>query len=295
MSKISAKVILHSTHPDLGPEADVITIEGIFWRAILAETRTHRRASRNSASSRAISAKKMIKRVEEDPCWPISWPIEKKGMQGGDELSPEKQQRIFEILDNLRHNALLAVEEVVELGLHKSVANRYLEPWGWVTDIMTCTREGWRSIFALRCSKNAQPEFRVYAEACREAIANSAPQLLTYDIWHLPYVTGYDLTEIAEEYGLNNYMEYAKKISAARCARVSYLTHDGIRDWDKDLQLFQDLKHPPFGGPPHASPWEHVCTPARYSDWMAGDVQGNLEFWRQFRHDIERELKNERS
>ena len=40
--------------------------------------------------------------------------------------------------------------------------------------------------------------------------------------------------------------EYLRKISVARCARVSYLTHDGKRDYAKDIELHdkcRDLGH----------------------------------------------------
>lgn len=53
-----------------------------------------------------------------------------------------------------------------------------------------------------------------------------------------------------------NFIEIKKKISVARCARVSYLTHDGKRDIEKDLELFEKLR---TSG--HWSPFEHVATP----------------------------------
>ena len=45
-------------------------------------------------------------------------------------------------------------------------------------------------------------------------------------------------------------------MSCARCARVSYLTHDGKRDVSKDLALYDDLLEPG-----HMSPFEHAATP----------------------------------
>lgn len=51
----------------------------------------------------------------------------------------------------------------------------------------------------------------------------------------------------------------AKQVSAARCARVSYLTHDGVRDVREDVHLYQRLV---TAVPPHWSPLEHVAAPA---------------------------------
>jgi hypothetical protein len=54
------------------------------------------------------------------------------------------------------------------------------------------------------------------------------------------------------------------RISAARCARVSYLTHDKKVDLEADLKLYDRLVRPDDTIPmevntPHASPLEHVA------------------------------------
>jgi hypothetical protein len=58
-------------------------------RFVLAEMNTHRAFSRNSASSRAIPVQKIIDRVTNDPAWPVVWPKEQAGMQGGEEHDEE--------------------------------------------------------------------------------------------------------------------------------------------------------------------------------------------------------------
>ena len=55
--------------------------------------------------------------------------------------------------------------------------------------------------------------------------------------------------------GSGNLVEWAK-VSAARCARVSYLTHDGKRDPQADLDLYEKLT---TNG--HMSPLEHPARP----------------------------------
>jgi hypothetical protein len=292
MSETSARIILDSLHPD--PRMPrVTTMEVTFHRFVLAEYNTHRRFSRNSASSRAIPVKKQIARVKQNPAFPISWPMEKKGMQGGDELDA-KHQFLAEVeWENALYDTLEHVEKLVEIGLHKSVVNRLLEPFMWHTVIVTSTE--WDNFWALRCNPLAQPEIRVAAEMMREAYNNSVPQQLSFGQWHLPFVTGYDFDEILDAgfIGGMHWTEIARRISAARCARVSYLTHDGTREWDADLTLANRLINP-GDSPMHASPFEHVCSPADWTSVKDGDVPGNLKGWWQYRHILEDQKENAR-
>jgi hypothetical protein len=59
----------------------------------------------------------------------------------------------------------------------------------------------------------------------------------------------------------------------ARCARVSYLTHFGVRDVEKDLELHDRLLVDQ-----HLSPFEHVAM-------ACGEPisDGNFTGWRQYR------------
>jgi hypothetical protein len=50
--------------------------------------------------------------------------------------------------------------------------------------------------------------------------------------------------------------ERLKKISAGRCARLSYLTHDGKRDYKEDIAL-----HDRLVASGHMSPTEHLARP----------------------------------
>ena len=55
------------------------------------------------------------------------------------------------------------------------------------------------------------------------------------------------------------------KISVGRCARVSYLTHDGRRDPKEDVALHDRLVG---SSPMHASPAEHVAQAMDYPQWF---------------------------
>ena len=72
-------------------------------------------------------------------------------------------------------------------------------------------------------------------------------------------------------------VETRKRISAARCARVSYLTHEGKREIAKDLELYERLKEDR-----HLSPFEHVAKPA-----LDAGFHANFRGWVQMRAEIE--------
>ena len=79
-------------------------------------------------------------------------------------------------------------------------------------------------------------------------------------------------------------------VSAARCARVSYLTHDGERPTlEKDLELYRHLVN---ANPPHMSPCEHQASPKCYgkvADLGYPITHSNFRGWNQFRHLIKDE------
>lgn len=103
----------------------------------------------------------------------------------------------------------------------------------------------------------------------------SVPLDLDYEEWHLPYIEEEDY----DQYDIHDLV----KISSARCARVSYLTHDGVRDCKKDLNLHTKLY---TADPPHFSPFEHQATP---SEDMS--TEANFKGWTQYRFIAEQEIK----
>jgi len=81
------------------------------------------------------------------------------------------------------------------------------------------------------------------------------------------------------------FMSMLIKLSVARCARVSYLTHEGAKpSIESDLALYDRLIR---SLPLHASPAEHQATPDFMSDlepgWCNESQHGNLRGWRQYR------------
>jgi hypothetical protein len=286
----SAKVICDSEH--LGSRLCSVEVE--FPRPYLAEFNTHARLSRNSASSRAIPVWKRLLAVLDRPYVPNSFGTNKAGMQAGEELSTSDQksavsnwlvgrdiavvQAFFlaggskEILETAKKSGNQVVGETLctkveslvtayglqpflfeqDRGMHKQHANRVLEPYAFHTVIVTATH--WRNFFGLRASTKAQPEAIDFGIVIARAMMKSQPESLEPGQWHLPYIKHKDREEVTSQLIL-------AKASAGKCARTSYLTHDGVRAVAKDLELAQDLL-----SSGHMSPFQHPARPKEKND-----------------------------
>jgi hypothetical protein len=71
--------------------------------------------------------------------------------------------------------------------------------------------------------------------------------------------------------------------SAGKSARTSYLTHDGVRALEKDLDLANDLQ-----SSGHMSPFQHQARPKEDGD-PAGSHGNYSPVWTQYRKLIENE------
>lgn len=248
-----------------------LEIEGEFPNFIANNVVVHN--SRNSASSRAIPVEKMIARVETDPVIPIHWGKNQAGMSAQEEVSEEIKPLAVIAWKVAALLAVVAAKRLHGFGIHKQVVNRLLEPFLWHEIIVTST--DFSNFFEQRCSPFAQPEIRILAEKFREEYKQSKPKLLAEDEWHLPLVNAEDWDSL-RDYSCDKDRKIllAKKLSVARCARVSYLQHDGTRSLGKDLELYEKL----LGGG-HYSPFEHCATPLKGS-------HANFDGWLQHRTEI---------
>lgn len=218
-------------------------------RIVLAEFNTHRVFSRNSASSRAIPVEKMLQRVMEDPFIPVYWGKNQKGMQADQELTPLEQEYARTKWLEARDAAVTHTRVMLDLGIHKQITNRLIEPWLWQTIIVSSTE--WDNFRGLRKHPDAQPEIRKAAVMMFDAMDASTPYTLDENEWHLPLTNDYkDL--VAAGFTTEEIIQ----ISVGRCARVSYLTHDGIRDPHADIALAARLQ-----ASGHMSPFEHAARP----------------------------------
>ena len=239
-------------------------------RFVLAELNTHRVCSRNSASSRAIPAAKTRDAVLASPAWPVEWGANQKGMQAAQELWGWRRTLAKALWSSHRLMSAAHHWALEKVGLHKQLTNRLIEPHMWHTVIVSSTE--WNNFFEQRCSPLAQPEIREAAMAMQRALHDSRPKQLRYGEWHLPYV---DVAYERDERG-----EWERVASSvARCARVSYLTHEKKLDVYADYELYLKLVE---AKPPHWSPLEHVARPAY--ETMDTNLKGNFDGWQQLRH-----------
>jgi hypothetical protein len=268
---IRADVIADSVSP---AGHRLTTLEIVIPRCVQAELLTHRKFSRNSASSRAIPVRAMLKQVMENPFIPHRWQAAQAGMQGGGDVDVAAAVQADRAWLAARDHAAMYAGALLDLNIHKTMPNRLLEPFAWSTLIISAT--DWDGFWEQRCSPLAELHMEATATAMRAAYTASTPVPLAHGEWHLPYISADEQQQIAAMPGVNGRM-----VSAARCARVSYLTHDGRRDLAEDVRLFEKLVS---ARPAHWSPLEHQATPA--PDGML--PRGNFNGFEQHRHRLER-------
>ena len=266
-----AKILADSFTPFGTPDTErLITLQMTYPRFVHAEHLRHRMFSFNVASSRAIPVEKIIQQVEENPVIPIHWGAAQKGMQASQEVDAETQEEARQEILCLRNEALRGAKWLLSLGLHKQVINRYLEPWMWCTVICTGNIGAWNNFWALRCHPDAEPHIRKIAEMTRDAVDASSPRQSGY---HVPLVK--DLTS----------RSFDVAVSAGRCARVSYLTHEGRIDTDADIAL-----HDRLIASKHYSPTEHQAWPQDVRGFFSGNLgQG----WVQYRKTLKGEYQSD--
>lgn len=265
----SARVILDSQ----GCKSRLTTMEITYPRCIHAEMLRHRVFSRNTASSRAIPIAHVIEQVRTNPFIPLHWGAAQGGMQAYKEVSEEAQADASSAWILLSRLACKTAETMSnDLGLHKQVVNRLLEPWVWVTEIVTATQ--WSNFVHLRCHEAAEPHAQKIAYMMRDAYNASTPTRLKEFEWHIPFCPEDESLPIEDKL----------KIATGRLARVSYNKHLEERDYQKEIDL-----HDRLSNSGHWSPFEHC---ARNDDNHGPGAGGNFgDGWFQYRKFFQDECK----
>lgn len=243
----------------------ITTLSLKYPRYIHSEFMTHRMFSRNASSSRAIPVSKMLRNIWNNFVTPIHWGKNQAGMQAKDEnLKGVRLWLAKAIWYGMAVNNSLGVWILSKLGLHKQWANRPTEWFSQISVVVTAT--DWDNFFALRCHPDAQPEIRNLAEKIRDALQTSKPKLTNI---HLPYYS--DSTY--EGHSPLKVMGFLGKDSAACCARVTHLNHDGsFASPDDNARLYDKLVG---SKPEHYSPLEHQAIACEDSEYCA-----NLRGWK---------------
>jgi hypothetical protein len=297
--QMQAQVILASTTA-LSPP--IYTVRGRMPRPIWPEALTHRKFGRNARSSRAVPIKTMIEEVNLDPFMPWHWGKNQKGMQADEQCDTDLMVRLTDFEDDYseaftRENAWRRAANVATdiaeaydvAGYHKQVVNRLLEPFMWIDVIITST--DWANFEWLRNHSDAEPHLQDWAKLCMDAIKSCEVTELSPDEWHLPYITGDDTEAAYMEFGetikgVQLGWEWLRKISAARCARISYKPFDGDPSYDRELQRYAGLVSSDHI---HASPMEHQAMPdtgfkrGTTQKYNNPELHGNLDGWIQYR------------
>lgn len=288
---IKAAIIADSISP---AGIRLTTLQLRYPKFIHGEFMTHRVFSRNASSSRAIPVERLIKDVIDDPVYPSFWGKNQPGMSADEECNELiKFGQGFtreEAWDKAREETIYTARKFHEAGYHKQIVNRLLEPFCHINVVVTATE--WSNFFALRCHKDAQPEMRILAEAIRDVMESGSGPVRREPgfSWHLPYVTVDEWRSLLARHAAiqDHAFDIGRRISVARCARVSYLTQDGRSpNIDEDLKLYERL----VGSVPlHASPCEHQAIPdcpykggEAGSKWQQPHLHGNFTGWIQYR------------
>ena len=275
-------------------------------------------------NSRAIPFEKMVEVVEKEPFLPIAWQLSHRGMQGTEYLTDPK---LIEHKNNAwltaRNEAVFFAKTLVggirdveeqkrseeqfnfsdkfipNTSLSKNYGNRIIEPWTWVCQLITGTRESFEHLFEQRCpiypggckswkelcdldsnysmeasileklqvnKGQAEIHFMDLAEKMYDELNESKPQILDENDWHIPFS---DRPEFTPEMSLKDKI----MLSCAMTARVSYTTIEdnetltlekAKRIYDKCVQQW------------HFSVVSHCAkcmTTEEYETWIKGKVQ----------------------
>lgn len=267
---ITAKLLKKSICYKGGPVISTVAWTGP--RSILAQVNTHRVFSRNARSSRAVPTAKLLEEVRTNPVIPLFTGENRPGMVAGQPLDVDTRAELEASWLCIRDFTVAQVEQALKLKPHKQDINRALEPFMWCHGIITSTE--WENFYDLRGHEDAQPEILVLAQEIKTAIENGTTDVLQRGEWHLPYISQEDF-ERAEG---NTHL--LRKISAARCARISYEPFDGDASWERELIRSTKLK---MEG--HWSPFEHQATPDGVvaGVYLHPELHGNFYGWIQNR------------
>ena len=145
---------------------------------------------------------------------------------------------------------------------------------------LEANKDNW--VFKMQHSLSAaEIHIQALAEAMWDTYNESKPKKLEAGEWHIPFSDNINDDEILQkiakkeevshlETAYDIYQYYAIKIATARCARLSYMTFEGKIDYEKDIDLHDQLlaSH-------HMSPFEHCAramTDLEYYSFIKGEV-----------------------
>lgn len=278
-------------------------------------------------NSRAIPFEKMVEVVENDPFIPIAWMRSHVGMQGKEYLTDLKhieektntwlaardmaidisRDLVNDIVritydDSEGYNAI-SNTEIPNTSLSKNYGNRLLEPFMWVTQICTGSRESFEHLFNQRCpiydikgvetkyksrkeainnhdwlkeyddlwwlqhnKGQAEIHFMDLAEKMYDALNESTPVIMNEDEWHIPFS---DRPEFTPDMSLKDKI----MLSCAMTARVSYTTiaDNETLTLEKAKSIY--TKCVQSGHNSVVSHCAKCMTDVEYRSWIKGEIE----------------------
>ena len=176
---------------------------------------------------------------------------------------------------------------------YQTPVSRSVEPqksWKDLTEVhsnpenlkrLEANKDNW--IFKMQHSLSAaEIHIQALAEAMWDEYNQSKPKQLNAGEWHIPFGDTFDENELTKilnrihpiqpawlEWQINQINDLKIKIATARCARLSYMTFEGKIDYEKDIDLHDQLlaSH-------HMSPFEHCAkcmTEIEYYSFYKGE------------------------
>lgn len=210
------------------------TFRVIVPRYIWMELLTHKRLARCAASARAMSARRMAEELGN--YLPPVFYGQGEGMRAGVRLDDKSQTEAIEIWKKAFAGAQELVDNLVNLGVCKSQANRLFPSSLQIKGILTGTLDAWHKILVLRLSENADPDMRIFAGMIKEQLFGDNDNWKIRRV-HQPFSQS-DIDTVEE--------------CAARIARVSY-NNEG-QPKKSDAELGRELIEKK-----HLSPFEHIA------------------------------------
>lgn len=313
--QMQVEVILASASNTGSPP--IYTIRMRYPRPIHGEIMTHRVFGRNARSSRAVPVLTMLNEVRKIPYVPWHWGKNQKGMQASEECNeplmitrdPYEDVPIYEPAGRVeawleaRNRMADIAEAYMKAGYHKQNPNRLLEPFSWIDTLITATQ--WQNFLWLRQHHAAEPHLQDLANLVAQAISEADVQNLEFGEWHLPYITDEERRDAQHGPSQTRELELLKKLSAARCARISYKPFNGESSIDAELDRYNLLV---TDERVHASPLEHQASPDQIitsststlqngqvvggseTKWKNPELHGNLTGWIQARKLVPNEV-----
>lgn len=267
---VKAEVICDSISP-VGHR--LITVQTHAPKFLDAELRTHRMLSQNSSSDRAIPVS-----TNQEMFTPTDVRRAGKGMQNDQPVSADVLADFTATHKHLFNSASLAALSFKDV-IHKQHLNRWLLPFSFQDKVITGNIEWWEYFLSLRDTDAADPAMAQLAGCIRDAIQGSVPRPVAYFEWHLPYVLPTEIEIFSSS--------KCALLSAARCARISYMKHgttkvDDVIDESFAKRLISDR---------HLTPFEHQAYPGSYNSEpgitavrVDGELlSGNFHGWIQHR------------